>query len=343
MATGAISPPSTVSISTPSSARIAPPQPRRSEPSVSSTSQASSLGASSTAIVAMNTNFASTGSTCGQLGNSSLLAPKYSGRTKRDCSEISTPREQEEQPERRGDVAADPHQQMQAADPVQAARRQHARMLQIALAPAPVAHREVGERGRALLVAAGKRGHHVDRPAAAPHQRRLDEIMAQDVAAERPASAQLRQPRLLGEGARADHRVVAPVIALRAVPPGDAVRDQRPIDAAGELLHPGEQRAAVDDERQRLDQPDIRMPFHRRGEPHDGGAVHHAVRIERHHLRIGAAEPPHPFGDVAGFALACSSAAGDRRCAHGRRCARAARGTPPPPRSRHPGRWYRSG
>ena len=56
--------------------------------------------------------------------------------------------------------------------------------------------------------------------------------------------AQFRQPGLLGEGARADHRVVAPVVALGAVPPGDAVRDQRAIDAAGELLHAGEQRRA---------------------------------------------------------------------------------------------------
>ena len=98
-----------------------------------------------------------------------------------------------------------------------------------------------------------------------------------------------RQAGLLGEGARADHRVVAPVIALGAVPPGDAVRDQRPIDPAGELLHPREQGAAVDDDRQRLDQPDIGMPLHRRGQPHDRLAGHHAVRVQHQHLRIGAA------------------------------------------------------
>ena len=192
---------------------------------------------------------------------------------------------------------------------MQPARRQHRRVLQIALAPAPVAHRDVGEAARRLLVAAGQSGEHVHRPAGAAQQGGFDEIVAQDVAAERAASAQVRQPGGGGESGGADDRIVAPVIAVGAVPPRDPVRDHRPIDAAGELLHPREQGAAVDDHRQRLDQPDIGMPLHRRGELHDRLGGHHAVGVQHQHQRIGAAEAAHPVGDVAGLALGIGGAA----------------------------------
>ena len=70
------------------------------------------------------------------------------------------------------------------------------------------------------------------------------------------APAQGRQAGVIGKGAGADDRVVAPVIALRAVPPGDAVRDQRSVEAAGELLHARKQSVAADDDGQGLDQAD---------------------------------------------------------------------------------------
>src|SRR5919202_709657 len=98
-------------------------------------------------------------------------------------------------------------------------------MLQVSLAPAPVAHRDVRERRRSFLVAARKFRHHVYGPAAAPDQSGLDEVVTQDVAAERRAPAQVRQTGLLGERPRADDGIVAPVVAFGAVPPGDAVRD----------------------------------------------------------------------------------------------------------------------
>ena len=96
--------------------------------------------------------------------------------------------------------------------------RQHARVLQIALAPAPVARRQVDQRGRALLERAAQRRQHVDRLAGAAHQRRLDEIVAEDVAAEGRPARQVRQAAMVGEGAGADDRVVAPVIAVAPHP-----------------------------------------------------------------------------------------------------------------------------
>ena len=155
----------------------------------------------------------------------------------------------------------------------------------------------------------------------------------------RPCSS--GSPACLGEGARADQRVVAPVVALRAVPPGDAMRDQRAVDAAGELLHAGEQRRAAGDDRQRLDQPDIGVAFHRADQPHQRFASHQAVGVEDQELGIGGAEPPHPFGDVARFArgVVRAPAIEDTPLTSGAFAQH--QETPPPRRSRFQGRWCR--
>ena len=175
-------------------------------------------------------------------------------------------------------------------------------MLEVALAPAAVAHGQVHQRGRALLIAAFQAGHHVDGPAAAAHQRGLDEVVAHDMAAEGFAAGEFGQAGLFGEGDGADQGVVAPVIALGTVPPGDAVGDHRAVDAAGKLLHPREQGGAAGDDRQGLDQPDIGMRLHGGDEAEQGVAAHDAVGVEDEELGIGGAEAGDPFGDVAGLA-----------------------------------------
>ena len=68
--------------------------------------------------------------------------------------------------------------------------------------------------GGALFIGAVKRRQHEDGPAGAPHQRRLDEIMAEDMAAEGLAALEVGQPCRIGEGLAADDGVVAPVIAV---------------------------------------------------------------------------------------------------------------------------------
>ena len=147
----------------------------------------------------------------------------------------------------------------------EASARQHADVLQIALAPAPVARGQIDQRRRALLERAAERGQHVDGVAGPAHQRRFDEVVAEDMAAERRTSRQIRQAAMVGEGARADDRVVAPVIAVAPAPGGEAGRDDRAGDARRELLHPGEQRVAVDDQRQALNDSRIGIGLHRRG------------------------------------------------------------------------------
>ena len=205
-------------------------------------------------------------------------------------------------PHRRGKVMADADHHVHPADPVQARRGHHLGVLQVALAPASVADQQVGQGRRTLLVAALHVRHHVRGPAATPHQRRLDEIVAQHMAAERLAPGQFRQACLLGEGTRAYHRVVPPVIALRTVPPGHAIGHYRAIHPATELLHAGKGGAAVDHRRQRLDQADTGMVFHCRGQTYDHLTGHQAVGIQDQHLRVAATETTHPVGDVAGLA-----------------------------------------
>ncbi|MCW0416168.1 hypothetical protein NB689_001922 [Xanthomonas sacchari] len=212
-------------------------------------------------------------------------------------------------PHRCGEVMTDADQHVHAADPVQAARAHHLGVLQVALAPAAVAHQQVGQRRRAFLVAALQVRHHVHGPAATTHQCRFDEVVAEHVAAERLAPGQRRQARLRGEGLGANHRVVAPVVAFRPVPPGHAEGDHRAVDAAAELLHAREQGVAVDHFRQGLDQADVGVGLHAGSQAHDAVAGHQAVGVQDQHLRIGAAETTHPVGDVAGFAPGIAGAA----------------------------------
>src|SRR5215470_18235371 len=96
---------------------------------------------------------------------------------------------------------------------------------------------------------------------------------------------------------------MTPIITFCAMPPGEAMGDQRSVNAAGELLHAGKQRSAVHDNRKGLDQPDIRMRAHRGSQADDRLPRHHAVRVEDHHLRIRAAEVTDPVADVSRLPL----------------------------------------
>src|SRR5215475_12377490 len=126
--------------------------------------------------------------------------------------------------------------------------------------------------------------------------------MAQDMATERAGAMQHWQARLLGEGARADQRVVAPVISLGSVPPGEAMSDQWPVHATSELLEARQQRGRGGNDRQRLDQPDIRMAFHGGNETQQRIGGHYAVGIQNKELWIAPAPASYPVGDVARLA-----------------------------------------
>ena len=70
----------------------------------------------------------------------------------------------------------------------------------------------------------------------------------------------------------------------------------------GELLQPREQRVAVDDERQRLDDAAVGIGLHRGGQAHDARAGHQAVGVEHEHVLVGAAPAGDEILDIAGLA-----------------------------------------
>ncbi len=109
--------------------------------------------------------------------------------------------------------------------------------------------------------------------------------------------------RRLGEGLHPDDGVVPPVVGVVAGPPGHAPRQHRTIEATGELLGAGEEAVTVHHNGRRLDKAQARLGVHRGGQTGQGPALHQAVGVQHHHVVIGAAEPPHPVGDVPGLAV----------------------------------------
>ena len=148
-----------------------------------------------------------------------------------------------------------PVSKMKPRYPVQPARRQHRQMLQVALAPSPVARGEI-QQATAGIPRSCRRAPAPCRIAQPP--RRISAASTKSWLricppnGLRPGSS--GRPGVLREGADADDGVVPPVVAFGAVPPGDAGGDQRPVEPPGELLQPRKQGSRIHDDRQRLDQ-----------------------------------------------------------------------------------------
>src|SRR5690606_18425886 len=113
-----------------------------------------------------------------------------------------------------------------------------------------------------FLPRALKVGRDLHAPAGLAQQRRLDEIVAQDRAAERRAAGHRRQSRGLCKGAYADDRVMAPEIAFVLAPPADAGAEKRSVGGGGELLPAREQRLAADKAWDGLNEPRLRRLLH---------------------------------------------------------------------------------
>ena len=192
---------------------------------------------------------------------------------------------------------------MQAGAERQAARQQKAPVLQIALAPAPVADEDVGQGRGGFFEAAIEVGIHPDAPAGPAQQGGFDEIMAQDGAAEGRYAAQCWKVRRCGEGLCANDRIVAPEIAGPAVPGGEPVTENRPVAAVGELLQPGVKALCPDDRRKALKEAQPRIVLQAAGHFYDGFRGHQAVGIENQYGVVPAAPACDPVGNVAGLAF----------------------------------------
>src|SRR5690606_34370917 len=132
-------------------------------------------------------------------------------------------------------------------------------------------------------------------------KRGLDEVVALNVPAERRPARKLGQTGGRGESHRADDGVVAPVVALRPMPRGQACRYSGAIDAGSELLQPLEDRAAAGEPRHRLDEPGARPVLHGDGKADQRLARHHTVCIQYDEAVVRTAEPLYPVGDIAGL------------------------------------------
>ncbi len=210
--------------------------------------------------------------------------------------------EEEEQPERRGEVGHHPHEEMEPAQRVEAGGAQQPGMLEIALAPAAVARGELEKVGRRVLVAAGEVVGHAHGVAAAADEGGLDEVVAEDEAAEGGLAGKLGQAGVIGEGLGPDQGVVAPVVAGVAEPGAQAAGQRRAVDPGGELLDAAEGGDAADEPGRGLQDAEGLVRLHAAGELDDGVGLHQAVGVEAEHERIGAAPARHPVLDVAGLA-----------------------------------------
>src|ERR1700722_11060778 len=98
---------------------------------------------------------------------------------------------------------------------------------------------------------------------------------------------------MVGERARADDRIMAPVVALMSHPAAQARGDDRAGDPGRELLQAREHRVAVDDERQTLDDSGVWVRLHRRRQAYDRFPGHQTIGVKYDHVRVMAA----PMGD----------------------------------------------
>ncbi len=98
--------------------------------------------------------------------------------------------------------ADDAGQQVDAAERVQPGESEHPGVLQVALRPAPVARGIVEDVRRHLFPAADELGELPHLIAGAAHERRLDEVVTEDLTAQRRLARQVRQQRSNARRAR---------------------------------------------------------------------------------------------------------------------------------------------
>ena len=162
---------------------------------------------------------------------------------------------------------------------------------------------------------------HAHLVAGAAHERRLDLIVAEHMAAERRLARQDGQIALLGERLDAHDRVVAPERAAIADPPGLAHGVGAHAVAHAELEDARERRLRRHADDERLQDADLRMRLHHAHELDDGGAGHDAVGVERQHQFVVAAPAVAEIAHVAGLVAGVVGAAaiGQARRRPGRR------------------------
>ena len=117
----------------------------------------------------------------------------------------------------------------------------------------------IDQRRRRIFPATLELGRDSDFPAGAAQQGRFDEIVAEDVTAERRVARQYGQSAILHERFDANDRVMALVIAVLAGEPGKPGDVNWAVYPRGKLLHTREQRFTADKQWRRLHERNARM------------------------------------------------------------------------------------
>ena len=133
------------------------------------------------------------------------------------------------------------------------------------------------------------------------------------MAADGVAPAQDGQAAAFGEGVHADDGVVPPVVAVFALPGGNATGDDGAVEGAGELDGARQEGFAANEARHGLQEAEARFGVHARDHFDEGVGVHQAVGVEHDHVGVAAAPAAHEVFDVAGFAadVLCAAAVPD--------------------------------
>src|SRR5712672_2957166 len=98
---------------------------------------------------------------------------------------------------------------MQAAGEAQTRRADDLRVLQVALRPAAIANGDIDQRRRRLFPGTAAVGRHPHLPSTAAYQRRFDEIVGENMAAEGLAALERRQAAVVRERLDANDGIVA--------------------------------------------------------------------------------------------------------------------------------------
>src|SRR5215469_1322144 len=139
---------------------------------------------------------------------------------------------------------------MHAAQGVQTAEDEHARMLQVSLRPAPVARGVVDDIRRYLFPAAAEVRELAHLVPGAAHEGRLDEVVTEDLATERRPTGEARQRAVLCERSQPHDGVVTPVVALPDLPEREPGREHRALQPRAELNQAPEERLTTRRQRQ---------------------------------------------------------------------------------------------
>ena len=183
-------------------------------------------------------------------------------------------------------------------------------MLQIALAPAPVAQDVIYQGGWCLLKRSPQTRQKPHPPPGTAQQAGLDKIMAHDHLVTAPkARAQRRQPGAGGKGLDPHNGIVAPVVALKPGPAGQTFGQSQAVYAIGKLLHATKNGLRPDELRKALDQTGAGIARQRIRQTGNSPPGHQTVGIQHQHGLVARAPAAQPIADIAHLAAGVQSAA----------------------------------